>query len=275
MDSRHLLYEAQQAFYYGLPHNLALSSVISNSAEVMGMGHRIGYVKEGYDAGLLPLVQIKLEILSDLYFSLLPDLVIWDSHPLALGATPKQVFIDGIPQIGRAFVTDKPENFQRLPKVPNFGREAERAVAHDGLPPLEPRTVSRAKSTVFLNVKRVLKRDDTGLRSMFGSDTLSGVVVVEKGRIVCAGNHALCGLQYLDHDVSREVEYVDLEGGSIAPGLVTFGSPVGLEQINEEPSTNDGSVYDQLTDSVPALLGGHTALVRAADGLDFGSRDAL
>jgi imidazolonepropionase-like amidohydrolase len=46
-NSRYLLYEAQQARYYGLPENLALASVISNAAETMGMGHRIGYVKKG------------------------------------------------------------------------------------------------------------------------------------------------------------------------------------------------------------------------------------
>jgi hypothetical protein len=46
-NSRYLLYEAQQAHYYGLSENLALASVISNAAETMGMGHRIGYVKEG------------------------------------------------------------------------------------------------------------------------------------------------------------------------------------------------------------------------------------
>jgi len=46
-NSRYLLYEAQQAYYYGFPENLAIASVTSNSAEVMGMGHRIGYVKEG------------------------------------------------------------------------------------------------------------------------------------------------------------------------------------------------------------------------------------
>lgn len=46
-NSRYLLYEAQQAYYYGLPENLALASVTSNAAETMGMGHRIGYVREG------------------------------------------------------------------------------------------------------------------------------------------------------------------------------------------------------------------------------------
>ncbi|KAJ6482337.1 hypothetical protein C8R47DRAFT_1073626 [Mycena vitilis] len=56
MNSRHLIYKAQQAYFYGLPENLAsnltqIASVISNSAEVMGMAHRIGYIKEGWDAG--------------------------------------------------------------------------------------------------------------------------------------------------------------------------------------------------------------------------------
>ena len=49
LNSRYLLYEAQQAYYYGFPENLAIGSVTSNSAEVMGMGHRIGYIREGGD----------------------------------------------------------------------------------------------------------------------------------------------------------------------------------------------------------------------------------
>ena len=47
LNSRYLVYEAQQAHYYGLPHNLALASVTSTPAKVMGMDHRVGYVKEG------------------------------------------------------------------------------------------------------------------------------------------------------------------------------------------------------------------------------------
>ena len=46
-NSRFLLYEAQQAYVYGLPENLALAAVTSTPAEAMGMGHRIGYIKEG------------------------------------------------------------------------------------------------------------------------------------------------------------------------------------------------------------------------------------
>ena len=49
--SRYLLHEAQQAHHYGLPADVALASVTSTAAEVLGMDHRVGYVKEGWDAG--------------------------------------------------------------------------------------------------------------------------------------------------------------------------------------------------------------------------------
>ena len=32
-------------------------------------------------------------------FNLHLDIVIWESYPLALGVTPRQVYIDGIPQL--------------------------------------------------------------------------------------------------------------------------------------------------------------------------------
>jgi hypothetical protein len=51
MNSRYLLYEAQQAFYYGLEAGQALSAVTATPAEILGLGQRVGYVKEGWDAG--------------------------------------------------------------------------------------------------------------------------------------------------------------------------------------------------------------------------------
>jgi hypothetical protein len=49
--------------YYGLDSSLAIAAVTSTPAELAGFGHRLGYLRKGYDA----------------------DLVVWDSHPLALG----------------------------------------------------------------------------------------------------------------------------------------------------------------------------------------------
>ncbi|KAJ7221007.1 carbohydrate esterase family 9 protein [Mycena haematopus] len=246
MNSRHLMYEAQQAYFYGLPENLAIASVISNPAEVMGMGHRIGYIKEGWDA----------------------DLIVWDSHPLALGATPVQVFIDGIPQLEDAYVVEKPKAFQRAPSVPNFDKEAEEAVKHEGLPPLEPTTV-KTRPIIFVNVRSVFTPDVESVQQLFlatDGDPL-GTVVAEDGHITCVG---VCSTDFADATV------VDLKAGSISPGLVTFGSPMGLEHIQEEPSTADGVLYDLLTgNGVPQIVGGDGAVIRAADGLQFGTRDAL
>lgn len=47
MNSRYLLFDAQQTHYYGLPANLALASVTTTPANVVGLDHRIGYLKPG------------------------------------------------------------------------------------------------------------------------------------------------------------------------------------------------------------------------------------
>ncbi len=73
----------------------------------------------------------------------------------------------------------------------------------------------------------------------------------------------------------EDIERIDLKGGTIMPGLTTFGSPIGLVEIRLESSTNDGVVFDALTGGVPAIVGGDTALVRAVDGLQFGGRNTL
>lgn len=47
VNSRYLLHEAQQAYFYGLAPNLAIASVTTAPAEMLGMDHRIGYIREG------------------------------------------------------------------------------------------------------------------------------------------------------------------------------------------------------------------------------------
>ncbi|KAJ3829135.1 hypothetical protein F5880DRAFT_1607895 [Lentinula raphanica] len=247
LDSRHLLYEAQQAHYYGLPENLALASVTSNSAEVMGMGHRIGYIRKGWDA----------------------DLVIWDSHPLALGATPVQVFIDGIPQLDSPYVSTKPPLFHKTPKVPNFDKEAELTLAYDGLPPLRP--IKEAEVVIFTNVSSVFVRSSTAVESIYSTTTSGGIVVAHNGQILCTGN-TTC-IQDAVRDANVKAVTVDLNGGSIEPALTSYGAPLGLEHINQEPSTNDGFMFEPLSQRIPKLLEG--SIVRAVDGLLFDTRDAL
>lgn len=195
------------------------------------------------------------------------DLVIWDSHPLALGSTPVQVFVDGIPQLN-AHVVEKPDTFQRTPPVPNFDKEAKQAVEYDGLPPLEP-TTSTANSVVFVNVQSVFTPSAFGVEQLFlaTDDSALGTVVAENGQITCIG---VCLMNVPDATI------IDLNAGSISPGLVSFGSPLGLEHISGEPSTVDGPIFDPLSGKgVPDIVGGDGAIIRAADGLLFQTRDAL
>lgn len=215
----------------------------------MGMDHRIGLIKEGYDA----------------------DIVIWDSHPLSLGATPKQVFIDGISQLEHPFSAEKPEGFHKVPKTPNFDKEAAAAIKYEGLPPLIPEK-SISGTVIFTNVTSMTIRSTEG-RIVSAFETKGnelGVAVVEKGKVACAGLDARCAsLLNAPH-----AEVVDLKGGAISPGLISFGSPLGLEEIDGESSTSDGYVFDPLSKSVPGIVGGDGAVIHAADGLRFATRDA-
>ncbi|KZV62706.1 carbohydrate esterase family 9 protein, partial [Peniophora sp. CONT] len=246
LNSRYLLYEAQQAHFYGLPANLALAAVTTKPAKVIGLDHRVGYVKEGWDA----------------------DLVLWDSHPLSLGATPKQVFIDGVAQLSKPHTISKPDSFQEVPQTPNFDKEASKARTHDGLPPLAPNSTSSG-TVVFANVKSVFLPDVKGKLVAQESEG-AGSVVVRAGKVLCT--FSACSQSLLE-DASAKI--VDLKGGSLAPGLSTYGPPLGLAEIVAEPSTVDGVVFDPLLGPVPGILGGVENVVRAVDGLAFGGRDAL
>ncbi|KAK0457772.1 uncharacterized protein EV420DRAFT_1271277 [Desarmillaria tabescens] len=250
LSSRYLLHEAQQAHYYGLGDNLALSSVTTTPATVMGHDHRIGFVKEGYDA----------------------DIVVWDSHPLAIGATPKQVYIDGIAQLEKPYSNPKPTVLQSPPKTPNFDKEAAETLKHDGLPPLKTKQTT-SKTVVFVNVSDIYIRDHQTVKHGFSAQNSkeAGVLVVEAGKIVCSGVKATC----LAGNAYHDAVVVDLVGGSVAPGFVSFGSALGLSHISGEASTNDGPVIGPLLAKVPSILGGDDAIIRASDGLQFASRDSL
>ncbi|KAF9001214.1 hypothetical protein BDZ89DRAFT_1146986 [Hymenopellis radicata] len=231
VNARYLLHEAQ-AHYYGLPAHIALSSVITTPARIMGLAHRIGSLVKGHDA----------------------DVVIWDSQPLALGAAPKRVYIDGIPQLEIPHLIPKPLFSQKVPLTPNFDAEAKEAVKYDGTQPLNPKaTISGA--VVFENVKSVyVQRAGKVVEAYFARNGLgNGVVHVENGKMSCYGSQYVC----LETKAFSGATRIDLEGGSIAPGLVSVGTDIGLSDKQ-----------------VPAIVGEET-VIRAVDGLKFQSRDML
>ena len=141
------------------------------------------------------------------------DIIIWDSHPLAIGATPKQVFIDGVAQIEDSFTAEKPEALQQAPKTPNFDKETADTIEYDGLPPLEPE-VSTTGTVVFANVSDVYIRNGDSIELSFSASSTSGpgAVVVRSGKIICAGTESTC----LVDDLRTNAIIRDLAGGSVA-----------------------------------------------------------
>lgn len=71
-----LLFQAQLKFHHGESSENSLASITGTMADNLGID-KIGYIRRGYDA----------------------DFVVWDRHPLQLGAVPEEVYIDGEPQM--------------------------------------------------------------------------------------------------------------------------------------------------------------------------------
>lgn len=143
--------------------------------------------------------------------------MLWDSHPLTLGATPTQVFIDGISQIKNPHISKKSSALQNIPKTPDFSKEAKQTLEYDGLPPLEP-TKAESDVVIFTNVSSVILRQAGGIHEVFSASPLGtpGVVVTEQGNIVCTGAFNDCPLVKFSEDAER----INLHGGSIS--YVTF-----------------------------------------------------
>lgn len=192
LNAQHVLFEAAKAYKYGLPYHVALAGVTSASAELLGLGERIGKVKEGFDG----------------------DLALWDSDPLSVGATPVQVWIDGISQFQDPVELKKPN-------AKPIDREAA----------LEPSTGAsdKVKSIVFTGVTKLLLSDvETG----FSEPPIN--VVVKNGRIDCTGP---CEDVI---DSLSDARTVHLSDGFFAPPATAFGSYLGVEEISAEEVTNDG-----------------------------------
>ena len=208
LNSRYLVYEAAQGHHYGLDFAHALSAVTTIPAHAAGLDHRVGYLRIGYDA----------------------DVVVWDSFPLALGATPKQTYIDGIPQIIEPHVVEKPAEAQNITKPGVWDKEAAEAILARGDPDLRPK--KSAKNIIFQDVNAFYVPGHVSESSLGEKAT----VVVRDGAITCVGQ---CEVEQ-----GLDFEVVDLKGGSIAPGLIAAGTYLGLREIDQEKSTADGVSAD-------------------------------
>ena len=161
----------------------------------------------------------------------------------------------------------------KAPQTPNFNNEATAAIEYDGLPPLLQKE-STPHTILFTNLTNAWIRKSNKVHALFDDLTSAtdrakhGVIGVRGGDIICVSAKQCEQYKPL---ASRTI---DLEGGSIQPGLVTYGSNLGLQEIAMEKSTVDGPALDPLTHVIPKILSEET-IIRAVDGLQYQTRDAL
>jgi hypothetical protein len=211
LNAQHVVFEAAKAYKYGLSYHAALAAVTTAPAERLGFGNRLGKVKPGFDA----------------------DVVVWDSDPLSVGATPVQVWIDGTAQF---------ENPVQL-KKPTIGL----SVPDQSLSKIPDGPV-RMGDVVFTGVSRVLLRTE--------SSTLSSnnTVVLSEGKVVCIGG---CESE-LQAASESNTPVISLKNGYLTESFTAFGSKIGLNAIDAEDDTDNGPSGNGFT--------------RAEDGLALGTQ---
>ncbi|KAI8812932.1 hypothetical protein BJ742DRAFT_735709 [Cladochytrium replicatum] len=222
VTQQNLIYEAQRAHHWGLPAHLAIQSVTKVPAERLGQGFRIGRILPGYDA----------------------DVVVWDRHPLELGAHPLRVYVDGHTTFSLPF---------SLPKHTQ-----------------PPATVGEMTAVSTADVSGgVCKQDDFSAKVTYSKVAIVGIgrliadkandlvdaeLVIKDGVVECFGRRGGCNTQM--------ATVYDLNGGWVVPGAVVGGSYLGLEELLQEPSTVD----------MPVGFDPRKGGSRASDGLNFDSK---
>lgn len=235
MNAQHLLYEAQIGHHYGVSDEAAIASLTSVPAVALGMDHRIGYLREGYDA----------------------DVVIWDSHPLALGATPIQVFIDGVP------IFDEETAGKKLRAKPETERQEVPAQRKfDEMEALSGEFKSEKldqSDFIATGIQKLYLRKEDGLESLSASgEPLT--MVVREGKLICLSTACDKEIESID---KNDTPVYRLDNGHILPGLTVLSPGHGLLDIESEITTMDGIVDGNRDPTNPKHV------IYAKDGLKF------
>lgn len=198
-----LAYEAQVAHNFELSEALSLASLLSVPAATIGLDNRIGWLRPGYDA----------------------DVVVWDSHPLALGATPLEVRIDGkiIVRASDALWAKSLQLPQALAPAP--ASRVQKVPDSDGYSSSDSKTcVKGQKDLVLRGIRESFLQDlawpptpATFSRNHINTRTTSnGTVVVIRGGVVQCVGDASCAAQAAEA-MEQGIPVMDLENGHLLP----------------------------------------------------------
>ncbi|KAL1857697.1 hypothetical protein Daus18300_010217 [Diaporthe australafricana] len=229
LNSKYLLLQSAVGHSFGLPADKALQAVTSVPAASLEIDDRLGYVRPGYDA----------------------DMVVWDSHPLSIGATPRQVFIDGVATLDSAKVDEGSARVLTPHGVDahrGAGKPAMRAtLAREERERVCSGSRDQGRAFVITGITRSFLDEFPGLLTA-DRDNNNLTMVIADGRVACLGAGADCraaasqvrgGLHGGD---GQGVTSIELRDGHLSRGLVAVTSTLGIAEIAMAPATGDGIV---------------------------------
>ncbi|BFZ63283.1 hypothetical protein YB2330_004404 [Saitoella coloradoensis] len=230
LNAQDLIHEARVGHHFGLAEDLAFAAVTGTPAKALGLSHRVGFLREGYDA----------------------DVVLWDAHPLTLGAKPVEVWIDGVFLFDVKAKTLDVEVGKVEEKALPKQRQSEHVQAKSCQVGQENIIVTGLTKAFF-----VAEEDELTAAQESGSEPFS--MVIRNGSIACIGT--------CDTEVAAAstfgVPVIRLQNGHVLPGITALTTALGLSEIESEDSTRDGEVDSSKNPIDPK------SVVYARDGLVF------
>lgn len=164
------------------------------------MHHRVGYVKPGYDA----------------------DVVVWNAHPLTAGASPLQVYIDGISTLDEVSESSKAYPNHKPPMRADIAPNDVKELCSD--PRQSENLVITGISTSHLKHPHIKQSSGKNM-----------TMILTNGKIDCLGDYDACVTASFNGRV------ISLQNGHVLPGLTTVSSGLGLVEMPSEDSTADGA----------------------------------
>ncbi|RFU34480.1 hypothetical protein B7463_g1891, partial [Scytalidium lignicola] len=210
-SAKYLLYQAATAHSFHLSENLALQSVTSVPAKSLELDHRIGFVRQGYDA----------------------DIVVWDSHPLSVGATPLQVYIDGKATLDPKKVAESRSKVDSKYVNSVSEKPLMRKILQQDVKIEMCAKLQRTGQKIVINgIQKSFLDSHSGVAAEGGNMTM----VIDGGEIICLGSKIEC------ISVAANGYELQLSNGYILPGLTLVSVNLGLTEIVDDENTGDGFV---------------------------------
>lgn len=223
LNSKYLASQAAVGHSFHLPEDEALQSITSIPAKAMDQGHRIGYCRKGYDA----------------------DIAVWDAHPLEVGATPLQVFVDGQPQLDND-VVKKSTGQVFDEKLPSTAAQVSPTMRAEGTKDLKASCAKAngVANVIITGIKKTFVDNNSRLAAKdSGSDSLE--LIIKNGEVACFGAEDTCQKAKLHvQGVENHVSF-SLANGHISRGLTAVTNALGMHEIVTESNSGDGDARGQ------------------------------